>query len=403
MDVNRGNIFAKISLFFLLFLLTSFFINGITSVPMEGDSRGYHIPTAVHILQGKFLNPPNLQPQYFYPSTGELLLSLQMIYWIPLNLYNVFSWLVLFILCVLLGRVFKLPLWYSIVFGVSICTLQLFVRWMDSQIIDIWLLNFFLLTLILLEKPKKSLIYFLSLGVSSGMLLGSKYMAILPTVFLFAYYLKNIIPKLSLMRGFIFSIPFTMLGVFWYIRNFFLFENPLYPLRVPFFPGGFFNFPDKVFEIILKQPIGMFNSLISETRVFSLFIVLFPIVFLWLFLKSKSNKYILSKKIFLIALFQIGFFLFFYPSENLPHIMVSSLRYGMIGIVMIIFSYFLLFWEMRRAELILYLAIGNMILLHPTPYHPKLVFIYIPIGLLLSQVNLSGFERRVAGFVSRKK
>src|SRR4029079_8684789 len=133
------------------------------------------------------------------------------------------------------SRRFGLEKNLSIVFGVSIVTLYTMFRWVNTQIIDIWLVMWFMLALGFLQKPEKTLRYFLFLGISLGMLVGSKYTGPIFTLVLAIFYFMRVWKVVNIQRIIVFLIPFVFLGSLWYLRNYLIAGNPLYPQPFLFF------------------------------------------------------------------------------------------------------------------------------------------------------------------------
>ena len=385
MDNSTVKTVAKVSLFIVLYLLLYHFYVAlrIKILPWEGDSIDYHIPIAKFILNGQFFAPSAEIHQQYYPGASELILAAFMFLHIPLNLYNVFAWIILFFVCIKLARVFNLDYYFAMLFATTVVTLNTIVRWLLTQTIDIWLVNFFILSLVLLERPKKSILYFVWLGIFLGMFLGSKYTAIGFFIVLIAFYSNNLLRFLDLKRFAGFLVPFSILGIFWYARNYMLLGNPVYPLNFLFFQGEKL-FTDNIWSVTLAHPIQMVNAFIAEYRIWSVAVVFTPIVLFYL-IRSKIANIDVIKKVFLLGIINFIFYPFF-PTSNQEWIMVSSLRYSYTAFILIILGFFMIAERFNKRELISYIAIGNMILLHPLTYYPKLVFMYVPFSMLLFMV-----------------
>ena len=207
-------------------------------VPEQGDGYDYHLPIAQTILDGRFLHPAHFKlPQWYYPGSGELINSLFLLVHIPITATNIVAIILLFIVCFKLGLVFRLQYYFALLFSLTIVTLNVLVRWYNDMSLDVLVTVFFVYSIILLEKPNKSWMYFLKLGLMFGLLIGSKYSALFLVILLTIVYGKKIIIFLNLKNSIAFLIPFSVFGLFWYIRNFIYMKNPFYP--VPFFglPG----------------------------------------------------------------------------------------------------------------------------------------------------------------------
>lgn len=399
----RLKLLGQIFVAFFIYLIVVQFYSGLISVPSEGDSIVYHIPIAEAIVDGRIINPglfPGSPFLKYSPASSELLLAPLALFDIPLNIYNVVGVAVLFFAARFVGRRAGLSRDFSIIFAVTICSLNGIVRWMNTQIIDIWLLVFFLFSLGLLMKPKKSLKYFLLLGLSMGMLCGTKFTGPIFAFILFVFYINNLWNMLSIKRVLTFMIPFILLGLPWYFRNYLLTGNPIYPQPLFFLPGGGKEFAIlnvQVWRIFSAYPRGFFytiNAYIAEFGIWTL--ALFINIFYLIVAKIKNNKFDEN----FIKLFSIGFLIFivylFLPSAMEEHITVSVFRYSYSAFVLFILCIFTLAQKYKREEILSIIAISNIFILgFPIFYYPKLVFIYIPI--ILGVIYWKDIKRTVIG------
>jgi len=250
--VNVGIIIA---LYFLTYYLYTGYLH---PLPLDSDSWDYHIPIAESILDGSFISRPNpsiLQkqylgsinvqnlptwlhaplirklPQWYYPGSSEAINAIFVFFHIP-TFSNIFAAIVLFFVCWKLSLTFRLPTSYSLLFALTFSTLNVVLRWLNVVSIDVWVSIWFGLSIILFENPKKSLTYFVKLGFVLGMLIGSKYTTISFCATLFIFYVWNLIKYVNLPRFLAFLIPFSAVGLFWYIRNYLLMGNPIYPFSI---------------------------------------------------------------------------------------------------------------------------------------------------------------------------
>lgn len=385
------SIISKVALLYFLFVLFSQFYIGLNSLPTEGDSINYHIPFAHAYLNGTIIDPEKIKDAVpflkYMPGSAEAILAPFVLLNIPLNVYNVLAIAILALSLWKLGRVFKLSNDLSILFAVSFSTLHGVMRWSNAQTIDIWLAVFFTCLLILLESPKKSLGYFLKLGVFAGLLIGTKYSGPLFGLVLFVVYIKELVKYINIKRIAVFAIPFTFIGLSWYIRNYILKQNPFYPQESMFFRGDYFPIlKTPSWYIYLVYPTGLIqniNAFISEYMVwmFSLPIAIYVV------LKNISKnmfRLILDdpiNRLFIIGIF--GFIIYlFLPSAPEFHIMMSSFRYSFPAFIALILGVFLLAKKYKKEELIGLIAVGTMFATeYPDGYFPKLVFIYLPLFL----------------------
>ncbi len=355
----------------------------IITPPNEGDSIDYHIPLAKSFVDGSIFIPSEnkaVRHTKYYPANSEALLSTFYIGGLPLGLFNAFGIITLLVICIRLGIIFKLDIHTSIIFAVTICTLNAVLRWADTQIADIWLLNFFLLTLIFLEKPKKSVKYFMQLGLAMGLLIGAKYSGPFIAIIIFACYVKKLLPFLSLKRVVYFLVPLSIFGLSWYFRNILLTGNPLYPQAFLFFKGGQSAILNLTVAKVITGSLGgllsTINSYVSEFLVWSLAI---PLVTARYFKEGKNTKKGLPLRLIVMPIFLILFFINL-PSSNETHIMTSSFRYFLCALVPLILFVFVYFKKIQRIELLSIISLSSLMLVEfPLGYYPKLFIITVPI------------------------
>jgi hypothetical protein len=306
---------------------------------------------------------------------------------IPLTLSNILAIFVLAICSYYLALTCKLNRYFALLFALTIVTLNVLVRWMNAVSIDVWVGVYICLLIILLEKPKKSMWYYLQLGFVSGMLVGSKYNVIIFLVILFAIYCKNLIKTITFSRIIIFLIPFSIFGLFWYVRNYFLMHNPFYPIATLGFPGikdygKFLVFDYTMWGVGLKYPINMLNAAFGEYKLwlFSIFIVI-GALFHQFFIR-KNFEFDTITKILLIGFINFLIFLNF-PTDQHTWIMVSSFRYSYPAFIPLILGVFLLAAKYKKELLLSFVAIACMLNDMTMTYYPKLIFIYLPLAFVL--------------------
>ena len=357
------------------------------STPPPGDSLDYHIPIAQNLLHGTFFSNENFKmAQWYYPASSEFINAVFIALKIPLTYSNIFATFVLFFTCVGLARTFKLKREYALLFGITILTLNIILRWLNQVSVDVWIAVFFCLTVITLEKFKPNTKSFAILGFSIGMLIGSKYTAptlLIPLIF---PYLKTVLSKCNFSRILVLFVLIIFFGFFWYIRNYLLTGNPFYPLPILGFPGKEIFGNMRVWNIGFEHPIQMIDAVIGEYKIW---IFSMPIAVLFLLKKSLFIKELTQNKeeikqiskIFLIGLALIAIYLF-YPTSHEPWIMVSSLRYSYPAFILLILGLFKLGQIIKKESLIGFIVICGMLGIFGMEYHPKLIIISAPISLL---------------------
>lgn len=374
------NIAIIIALYYLSYHIYSGILN---PNPPLGDSWDYHIPISQTIIDGRFLNPQNFTlNQWYYPGSAELLNVFLILFRLPLSFSNLIATVILFFALFKLGRVFNLEKYYSILFALSFVTLNVVVRWLNFALVDVWVAVFFIFSIILLENPKKSISYFLKLGFVLGMMIGTKYTAVIFILPLIVIYFPKIFRFINLKNIFLFLIPFTIFGLFWYFRNYIYTGNPFFPLVFLNFPAVeiFANY--RVGSVFLMHPVVMLDSFFAEFKLWSFALPFAAGYLIYKYLKVKDYKLDDISKLFILGI--VNFLLFLnFPTSEEPWIMVSSFRYAYPAFIPIFLAIFLLAKKYKKEELLGYFTIGNMIFVTSLNYYPKLTLIFIPLSFLI--------------------
>lgn len=365
-------------------------------LPGDADSWDYHIPIALSILNGSFLtasfslvpqvhNPvtyvTTFIPGWYYPGSSEAINAVFYFFHIP-TLSNVFAAGVLLFACFKMARTFHLSYYYSLLFALTIITLNVIFRWLNTVSVDVWMGVWFAFGIVLLESPKKSIDYFALLGFVLGMLIGTKYTALYFIAVLFVFYIKRILKYCSLQRITAFFIPFTVFGLFWYIRNYLVTGNPFYPLARLGFKGPD-SFPDTVWKETLHHPLEVINANFGEYHLWLFAAIVAVIYLVYQYGIKKEYQLTATGKIFLIGLINFFIYIFYFPTNPQVWIMVSSVRYSLAAFIPLILGVFMLASRENKEELAGYFAVANMILILNMAYYPKLIFFYLPLGLVI--------------------
>ncbi len=377
---NSVKIFANIGIIIALYYFIYYSFFGVLHpIPAPGDSWDYHIPISQSILHGTFLTLPHETfRQRYYPGSSEAINSLLILLHIPLTLSNIIAMFFLIACLYKLARVFTMKPYYSILFAITFITLNAVVRWQNAVSIDIWVAVFFTLSIILLEKPGKNLTYFAKLGFVFGMLVGSKYTTIYYLIIFLLFYGKNLIRYVNIPRFCAFFIPFSIFGLFWYVRNYLLKGNPFYPIPMFGFKGTL-SFTDTIYNETIHNPLTMLNAAYSEYHLWFLSVIVAFVIMTKSFLKQKNMKLDVMKKLFLLGIFTFIIFLTF-PTDAQPWIMVSSFRYSYPSFIPLILGVFILAANHKKEEWLGYFAIANMLVVLTMTYYPKLILFYLPIS-----------------------
>lgn len=377
---------SRLSIIIFTYLIIVFGIHGLTDSYREGDSINYHIPIANAILDFNFIDPSLIQGApflIFQPGVNQGVLAGLMLVGLPINVFNVIGLIFLFIVCIYVARRFDLERNLSIVFAGSVVTLHVMLRWINTQIIDIWMLIWFLLILGLLQKIENNPKYYFILGLTSGLLIGSKYTGPFFLLIIFIFYISKLISNLNIKNLVAFIIPFTVIGVSWYVRNYYFAGNPLYPEPFLFFKGdeSFGILETRVWETtILRGYIGInffVDALISE---FTLWTIAIFAPFLLFIKEIRRNKPL--KTLILIGSLNLILFAFL-PSDRFYNIVVSVFRYSLPAFIALILALFLAAQQYKKEMHIALFAMTNFLFLSQIQYRPKLVIIMLPIIFIL--------------------
>ena len=377
--VNKINLISKICLFIFVVLTIQFIYFGIsTSVQgvYEGDSIIFHIPIAQEISKLNFL-PANLSLGLGYiPATAEAILSLFILLHLPLNLFNVLAFVLLFTVSKKMSESFGVTKEISTIYAVSVVTLQSVLRWPLTQSNDIWVAVFFLATLYFLVNPKPTNKHYLLLGLFSGMLVGSKFSGLPFLAILLIFFGKSAFQKINIAKILLFLIPLFVFGFSWYIRNYILTGNPVYPVGIFSISGSpdYANLGSSNWSIaanIINNPayiLKVINALLSEFFIWVLVLTL-PV---YLLIKKNRDKVLGKLSIIGILIFII--FIFTFPAVSI----VSNMRHIYPLMAILVLQAFI-FFEKRKLQMAAFSLLATIFPLMNLDYHPKILMLaFIP-------------------------
>jgi len=208
------------------------------------------------------------------------------------------------------------------------------------------------------------------------MLIGTKFTAFYYLIILTIFYGGRLLPLLSFKKIIIFLVPFSILGLSWYIRNFILFHNPFYPLYFLGLPFTI-NFDKQIWNVFLGYPKDMLDAFFGEYKiwVFSIIFVIFSLVRGF---NNSQGKYLLNFEKYKLEIVCLSCFLVFLisPTDTKTWIMVSSMRYSYATFILAILIVFLYCKKIRKLDWLFLCSITSMIMVTSFNYYPKLVFIY---------------------------
>jgi hypothetical protein len=378
--------YAYLSLFLSFFILFSFLYSGIITPPLLGDSHDYHMPIAENFLHGTFFQiPKTANPFINFPGSSELILAFFILLHIPVNWFCVLGWVLLFLLMRKMGLLFNLGSELSLIYATAFTSTLSVFRQMNTQSIDMWMAVWFVLLVILLEKPRKTIGYFLLLGFAFGMLVGSKFTGPVFMIILLLVYGIRLIKLLNLSNILAFLIPFFIFGASWYIRNFITWGDPIYPLSFFIFHGLQVDITNYILwqEVLRGHGLSILTALISEYLIWGLSFIPFLVLFI-VNLKAKFINSNTSRIFWLcLLLFVASFFMYSFKSTKFDFV-VSNMRYMFPVIIMLMLSLFIMAKRFKLTQEIALLALINSITaVSFIIYHPKLIILYLIISSIL--------------------
>lgn len=366
----------------------------VNPIPELGDGWDYHIPIAQTILDGRFLHPSNYRlPQWYFPGSGQLINSIFLLLHIPITISNVVAVILLFIICVKLALTFRLKYYFALLFGTTIVTVNAISRWYNDMSLDVLLAFFFIWAVILLERPVKSYRYFVTLGFIFGMLIGSKYSALFFVLVLILLYGRKLLGYVNISRFIIFFIPFSIFGLFWYIRNYIYMHNPVYPIPILGLPNVDI-YKVSILDATIKYPFVSLNAFYSEYNIWA--IIMLAVFGFYIFKKITTRLNIFGVNRLYILGISCAIFYLFNPTSYQPWIMVSSFRYSYPACIPLILCIFILAAHYKKETLLGFVSIGSMIMVLSMAYYPKLTPIYLAVAFILNFIFEKN-EKRLTG------
>lgn len=367
------NQFLKIlSYSIVLFYLVIFIYIACTTSPAtinELDSLGQHIPLAKSIIDGKIFNPPSLHNGLgYYMPNSEILLSLFMKLNIPLGLFNIIPFLLIFIIGLKIGKLYGINRNLSILYSLSITTFNTVLRLVPTQKNDLWVDVLFLLSIVIFKVNFKHIVFkYLLCGISLGLLIGTKYTGLIYAISLIVIYTKTVLKNINLKHLLFMVFPILIFGLIWYIRNYIITDNPFYPVSIFGFNGDPNFIVPRGYQTIFNKNMFQINvdSLMSEY----LFWILSPLAIVFAMLK----KYKYSKELLLLFLTGIVVYLLA-PSEYYRVNIVSNLRFSHPALFISTLSMFLVFQKQKQVIMPAIITIlTSLSVVSQYPYMPKLI------------------------------
>jgi hypothetical protein len=377
----------------LLFLSLLYFVYfGLVKTPFElkeVDSLTYHIPLAESFAKGDFINLCHIrQGLGFYPGVGEIILSLFMKLRIPLGFFNILALILLFFGLKRLGKSFKLKKDISIIFAASFCFLPTILRLVPVQKNDIWLAVFFVYSFVFLKAPKSKISYFIKLGILLGALIGIKYSGILVAISLLVVFWKDIKKYINFRNSLALFSPILIIGGFWYLRNYILFENPFYPVGLFSFRPHH-DFINIIWDSLIRVSLNKGDFLLITQAFLSefLFWSFAPLIVCYFLIKKGKSISGDIKKLGFLSFF-LCLSLLPQPAGSFYQSAVSLMRFFYPFMITVMLLLFIIAREFKFLKLLSFMAVlSSMAVLPQFDYYPKLIIIWLlVIGLLRKSV-----------------
>lgn len=365
-------ILTLVYLIIFSFFLSYYLLQATRTLPAEGDSLAYHIPIARNHLQLTFSNletpdQPLNSLLYYYPAASHLILSLFLLISQP-NFFNLSGVLLLFISSFAVARELKLSSAQAVIPAVVITTFTSVHRLVLTQKIDIYLAVWCITSLLFLLQIERGKKVCLSLGISLGMLIGTKYtgpiFALLLLIAFHPIWKKLLHPK----NLFSILIPIIVLGTSWYVRN--------------FMERGDFLFPASHPDIHLSQ-LHAYQIMLNPTTTISFFSALnsefsfWPIVLIFILtltLLKKITFDLAEKRLLFLSVTGLSVYLIS-PSAAIN--VISDLRYSIPAFAIVVLLSFKLAKKYDQFILLSCISLipilGNLSL--NFSHHPKLILL----------------------------
>ncbi|OGD08319.1 hypothetical protein A2397_03760 [Candidatus Amesbacteria bacterium RIFOXYB1_FULL_44_23] len=377
---------AKLAVGIWLMTLGYFGYLGATTLPSEGDSLAYHLPIAKLVETGEWTKRENFyDAMMYYPSYGETVVAGFIKMGIPANLFNVLGWVVFSGVAFGLGRRLGLGRDQAVIAAVTVAMWPTVVRLLNNQTIDIWVGIWWMAALRQLlmlgksEKPKNAagIKNWVWLGIYLGLLVGTKYSGVFYAVILAGVY-GSTLWRTSTRQKMGFGLAFLLIGGFWYVRNWLVIGNPVYPAQVLGFVGvselAYFSW--RPWMTVIRYPGLLVSALVSEYLVWSLGL-LAPLI--------------IRNKLILLGLLNLTVFLIL-PSSYVN--VVSDMRYNLVVFLPIFFSGWRWMAQRGRGEVMAILG-GLSIVSEMTQmdFRPKMfVGLMVVVGVCLLLINRMNFK-----------
>lgn len=226
----------------LVLVLVSFlFVWAVVSPPPASDAFIYHLTLPARWMQTGTIAPDQYGPfgESFHPSNPEALLLWAILPFHEDTFANLISW-VFWFLCAFAVFSISISLMASHSGSVAAAMIWLALplgsRTVASAEVDLFTAFFFLVSVLFLVRyrAERHVVFLLWGGISLGIFLGSKLIALPFSLPLFALYAMLIFERKQKRANnlAVFLMSAMLLSLFWYAGNFVLTGNPFHPIEI---------------------------------------------------------------------------------------------------------------------------------------------------------------------------
>lgn len=372
-----------------IFIVLIRHFNALFQIPLEYDSVTYHLPFAV-----EWLKTGNLWQVYYsafagplghYPSNFELfalwsyfpfnkdyfvnLINLPVIPLLGVSIYAV-------------ARNLKIDtIMALLVTGLFLYMPQIF-RQLGVPLVDLFFAFSFMAAIYFLQEfiQTKSMKDLFLMGLAAGLFIGTKYLGIpylLPLLFIGFIAIGHIYKwnVRSISKGVAFIVAgLLMTGGFWYIRNWVVAGNPLFPMEIKLFGmrifEGYYGLSEKVLGYSLDQNVKDWSGLQEFLEayfhmvgapgfliVIALMLLMgIGVVYGLKYLFAKNNKKEMLKKtgVLLLPMIAAYLFYFYWRSPFTYTNVVSNIRYAMMFLLIGCLAVGVLTQHLKKFKYLLY-------------------------------------------------
>ncbi len=256
---------SNLFLILLLVFVSWWFILASLLLPPRGvDDLGYHLPPIYHYITHHNLEvlPPEPVPFVAYPQNADMLFMWPTIFVHNTSLiglvqftFSIIGIVAIYALAQMLGLSAAISFFVAIQFFFTPVVLaQAGSAYVDNISAVVFLMALYFSAMFF--KTKREVHLYLA-ALSIGFLTGTKYTMVIPAAFLQIFILPVLWKEKKTKSFFLYLFLLFLAGGYWYIRNYIVFDNPIFPVNLTQnnfgVMGGIevekFNFLEKLIDI----------------------------------------------------------------------------------------------------------------------------------------------------------